>query len=143
VTPDLEQIKQREQAATAEAECDECVALDAIGTYIGPLEVVGCKQHLDALRLSLADIPALLAAIDELTAQRDKVLALHKRNHWNNDGDLVIEQKTLFRLLGYLGHSGTWYPNDGTWPTASQEPGGYSPLYQQIATWVEGEGWHD
>ena len=65
------------------------------------------------------------------------------RNHWNDDGDLVIEQKTLFRHVGYLGHSGTWYPNNGTWPTASQEPGGYSPLYQQIATWVEGDGWHD
>ena len=42
------------------------------------------------------------------------------RNHWNDDGDLVIEQKTLFRHVGYLGHSGTWYPNNGTWPTASQ-----------------------
>ena len=65
------------------------------------------------------------------------------RNHWNDDGDLVIEQKTLFRHVGYLGHSGTWYPNDGSsWPSASQEPGGYSPLYQQIATWEDG-GWRD
>jgi hypothetical protein len=63
-------------------------------------------------------------------------------NHWNDDGDLVITEKTLFRLAGYRGFTGAFYP-PGTIVSRADEPGGFSPLYQQIATWVEGEGWKD
>lgn len=64
-------------------------------------------------------------------------------NHWTDDGDLVIEEKTLFRPRGWIGHAaGRFYPPDQM-PTRDDEPGGYSPVYEQIATWVEGEGWHD
>ena len=67
-------------------------------------------------------------------------------NHWNDNGDLVIEEKTLFRQVGWLGHSGNarrFYGMalDVTW-IHQHEPGGYSPVYEQIATW-DGEGWRD
>ena len=65
-------------------------------------------------------------------------------NHWNEAGDLVVESKTLFRQVGWHGHSGTFY---GIALDVEEihfhEPGGYSPVYAQIATWVDGEGWND
>lgn len=62
-------------------------------------------------------------------------------SHWSDDGDLIIEDKTLFRPVGFQGHkSGVFYSDA---PTNEQEPGGYSPIYIQIATWVTDEGWKD
>jgi len=64
-------------------------------------------------------------------------------NHWNDSGDLVIEEKTLFRQVGWRGHtSGSFFSVDAP-PNTYMERGGYSPVYEQIATWVEGEGWKD
>jgi hypothetical protein len=60
-------------------------------------------------------------------------------NHWSAAGDLVIEQKTLFRQVGWLGQSGQFYALTEI-PT---EPGGFAPVYQQIATWKDGEGWDE
>jgi hypothetical protein len=60
-------------------------------------------------------------------------------NHWSNSGDLVIEEKTLFRQIGWYGQSGRFYSMKET-PT---ESGSYAPIYEQISTWVEGEGWKD
>jgi hypothetical protein len=66
-------------------------------------------------------------------------------NHWTDGGDLVVEEKTLFRQVGWRGQSGRFY--DLASPPHSGQPnperGGYSPVYEQIATWVEGEGWKD
>jgi hypothetical protein len=59
-------------------------------------------------------------------------------NHWSDDGDLVIEEKTLFRQVGWL-VGGTYYkelPN-------SNGRQALVPIYEQIATWEEGEGWKD
>jgi hypothetical protein len=63
-------------------------------------------------------------------------------NHWNGGGDLVIEEKTLMRPVGWRGQSGRFYAV-GDSITTADEPGGFSLVYEQIATWVEGEGWHD
>lgn len=63
-------------------------------------------------------------------------------NHWTADGDLVVEEKTLFRPVGWRGQSGRFYPQSQP-PMKADEPGSFSPVYEQIATWVEGEGWHD
>ena len=63
-----------------------------------------------------------------------------QHNHWNEDGDLVIEKKTLFRRVGWRGQTGRFYKGEPK--DRRVEPGGYSPVYEQIATWVEGEGWH-
>jgi hypothetical protein len=63
------------------------------------------------------------------------------RNHWSDDGDLVVEEKTLFRQVGWRGQSGRYYLNEAD--PSEREPGGFSPVYEQIATWVEGEGWSD
>ncbi|MCA1832587.1 MAG: hypothetical protein LC750_07620 [Actinobacteria bacterium] len=59
-------------------------------------------------------------------------------NHWSDDGDLVIEDRTLFRQVGWQGHSGRFY-NIGD---ILDEPSGYSPVYEQIAT-DHGDGWED
>ncbi len=64
-------------------------------------------------------------------------------NHWNDDGDLVIEEKTLFRQVGWLGQSGDFYLPEDHAEALAREPGGFGPVYQQIATWVEEEGWRD
>lgn len=60
-------------------------------------------------------------------------------NHWNDDGDLVVEEKTLFRQVGWQNTTGRFYDTRDQ----AVHPGGYWPIYQQIATWVEGEGWKD
>jgi hypothetical protein len=64
----------------------------------------------------------------------------HRTNHYNDDGDLVVERKTLFRHVGWHGQSGRFYDLASP-PTA--EPGSFAPVYEQIAAWVEGEGWVD
>ncbi len=62
-------------------------------------------------------------------------------NHWQNDTDLVIEEKTLFRQVGWVGHvSKAFIPKNGG--DLSTESGGISPVYVQIATWKDG-GWND
>jgi hypothetical protein len=61
-------------------------------------------------------------------------------NHWNDDGDLVVEQKTLFRLVGWLTHTSKRFCPVGSGIPYGTE--GFSPVYQQIATWVDGD-WHD
>ena len=62
-------------------------------------------------------------------------------NHWNPDGDLVIEEKTLFRQVGWQNTTGRFFQMGDRGQAV--DPGGYWPVYQQIATWVEGEGWKD
>ena len=64
-------------------------------------------------------------------------------NHWNDSGDLVIEEKTLFRHVGWL--VGAVEPRfhfagEGL-PQLNGET--VTPIYQQISTWDDGEGWHD
>ncbi|MDE2101507.1 MAG: hypothetical protein KGL39_29950 [Patescibacteria group bacterium] len=69
---------------------------------------------------------------------------LSKHNHWNEDGDLVVEQKTLFRQVGWRGQSGAFYGRHiPTETIRHHEKGGYSPVYEQIAIWSESEGWRD
>lgn len=64
-------------------------------------------------------------------------------NHWNDSGDFVIEEKTLFRQVGWIdqtaNNKGDFYPmgTDMRWCSV------FAPVYQQIATWVDGEGWKD
>jgi hypothetical protein len=67
---------------------------------------------------------------------------IERRNHWNAPGDLVVEQKTLFRQVGWHGQSGRFYPFTQP-PSRTDEPGSFSPVFEQVATWVEGEGWND
>lgn len=62
-----------------------------------------------------------------------------KRNHWSN-GDLVIEERTLFRQVGWHGHSGRFYHRAED--PAETEPGGFAPVYVQIAV-DHGDGWED
>ena len=62
-------------------------------------------------------------------------------NHWNDGGDLVIEERTLFRQVGWQAH------NSGTFSSMEDGPAhgpreGYSPLYVQIST-DHGDGWED
>jgi hypothetical protein len=73
---------------------------------------------------------------------RSEEQAAAPHNHWNADGDLVIEQKTLFRRVGWLTHNTKQFSTDITEPRPGQLEG-ISPVYEQIATWVEGEGWND
>lgn len=65
-------------------------------------------------------------------------------NHWQDDHDLVVEEKTLFRQVGWRGQSGRFY--DLSTPPHSGQPKpepSFAPVYEQIATWIEGEGWKD
>lgn len=64
-------------------------------------------------------------------------------NHWSESGNLVVEEKTLFRQVGWLGQSGAFYMVEDHAEALARETGSFSPVYQQIATWVEGEGWND
>ncbi len=61
-------------------------------------------------------------------------------NHWSG-GDLIVEEKTMFRPVGWQGQSGAFYSLEAD--ARRNETGSYSPVYVQIATWVEGEGWND
>lgn len=61
-------------------------------------------------------------------------------NHWDDNGDLVIEERTLFRQVGWQGHKGGQFYFSP--PGKDEEPGGYSPMYVQIAV-DHGEGWVD
>lgn len=67
------------------------------------------------------------------------MIKARKINHWSSSGDLVIEQKTLFRQVGWL-QSDLFYSMNEL-PDNRKAP--YSPVYIQIATWVEDEGWND
>lgn len=63
-------------------------------------------------------------------------------NHWNGDGDLVIEEKTLFRQVGWQMHNNQKMVPMGAIPDTGQE--GYSPMYVQIAVdHGNGNGWED
>lgn len=61
-------------------------------------------------------------------------------NHWSDDGDLVIEDRTLFRKVGYQAHP-LWRLLQGT-PDQRAGARGHSPVYVQIAT-DHGDGWED
>ncbi|HVX20912.1 MAG TPA: hypothetical protein VHB02_06175 [Acidimicrobiales bacterium] len=61
-------------------------------------------------------------------------------NHWNADGDLVIEEKTLFRMVGWRNSQGQFF---GVGSPLVNPRGSFAPVYEQIATWVDGEGWKD
>lgn len=56
-------------------------------------------------------------------------------NHWSDDGDLVIEERTLFRPVGWLVNGGK---NDGLLIANISEAvkkvphGSFTPLYIQI-----------
>jgi hypothetical protein len=64
-------------------------------------------------------------------------------NHWDDSGDLVIEDRTLFRQVGWQGHTyGTFYRLEEEGICRRNNSGGYSPVYIQIAT-DHGEGWED
>ena len=64
-------------------------------------------------------------------------------NHWNDDGDLVIEERTLFRQVGWQGHNDLcFYTVEDVDICKQQNRGGYSPVYVQIAT-DHGDGWED
>ena len=62
-------------------------------------------------------------------------------NHSTPDGDLVIEQKTLFRQVGWMRQSGVFYPVNHD--PSQVERGGYAPVYQEIAIWFPNEGWKE
>jgi hypothetical protein len=68
-------------------------------------------------------------------------------NHWSDDGDLIIEEKTLFRQVGWQSHMGTFFPMGQQAACAGIEYNGYpvpySPVYIQISIWKDGEGWCD
>ena len=102
MTPGIEQIRAREQAATpgpwewatdkgapdyvqlySTAEIDEYEA-DILSADGG--DVLLSAADADFIAHARTDIPALLAAIDELTAQRDAVLALHKEDGIHGPG---------------------------------------------------------
>ena len=87
----------------------------------------------------VADWPFAIAgsAWDSLATERAE-----RSNYWSDDGDLVVDRKTLFRQRGWLGASGRYYAKSQPPQRADHEPS-YAPVYEQIATWVDGEGWHD
>lgn len=64
-------------------------------------------------------------------------------NHWQDKETLIVEEKTLFRQVGWHGQSGRFYtlaspPHSGQAnPEAS-----FCAVYEQIAKW-SGEGWDD
>ncbi len=63
-------------------------------------------------------------------------------NHWSDDGDLIIEDKTMFRQVGWLSHDNVFWLMGADDPrTDKRIP--FGPVYVQISTWVNGEGWHD
>ena len=64
-------------------------------------------------------------------------------NHWSTDGDLVIEEKTLFRQVGWITSDGSFYRRTDGGTVLLAGGATLSPLYVQIATWVEGQGWKD
>ena len=68
------------------------------------------------------------------TAQNPGRVSLQRRrktNHWNSDGDLVVETRTLFRQVGWQGHrAGDFYSMDSH--PQDTEPGGFSPVYVQV-----------
>jgi hypothetical protein len=58
-------------------------------------------------------------------------------SHWTESDDLVIEQKTLLRQVG-------WIDDRGFLEYIKPEhPRNYTPIFRQVAVWVEGEGWKD
>lgn len=58
-----------------------------------------------------------------------------KKNHWNDQGDLVVVEHTIFRRVGWRINGG---PNNGTMVTEITDThkrlsmGGFSPLYIQV-----------
>lgn len=60
-------------------------------------------------------------------------------NHWTSDVDFVVEEKTLFRLVGWRCDSGCLHhvrQPPAEWP----QPDSFAPVYVQSATW-ENDGW--
>lgn len=63
-------------------------------------------------------------------------------NHWSDD-DLVIEERTLFRQVGWQGaNNHAFYAMGGEAICKRDNLGGYAPVYVQIAT-DHGDGWED
>lgn len=77
------------------------------------------------------DAAFLLAEVERLRG---------RRNHWV-EGDLVVEQRTLFRQVGWLGRSGQFYMLKDQAEVMGREPAGFAPVYEQIDV-DDGEGWH-
>lgn len=66
-----------------------------------------------------------------------------KTNHFDPDGNLIIEKRTMFRQVGWVGHNGKLYPlNISDKVLKIMSPGGFSPIYKEIAV-DNGEGWED
>lgn len=67
-------------------------------------------------------------------------------NHWSEDGDLIIEEKTLFRQVGWQSHTGLFFSKDQEAECRAVERNGYkvpyAPVYIQVSTW-DGDGWRD
>jgi len=53
-------------------------------------------------------------------------------NYLSKDNTAVMQQ------VGWLGATGTYYKLD-TPPTSEQEPGSYTPVYEQVGVWE----WND
>lgn len=50
---------------------------------------------------------------------------------WLNNTDLLVAERAVFRQVGWLGQSGTFYPLNRP-PNAIMEPGSFAPIYQQL-----------
>jgi hypothetical protein len=61
-------------------------------------------------------------------------------NHWSSSGNLVIEDRTLFHQVGWMGQSGRFYKLYED--VKRSESGGFTPIYEQVAT-DHGSGWED
>lgn len=122
---------------------DSVITDETAGWTPDLLSTIAALQSENAdLRASIGDQQEAIgqsdAYIESLKSERD---GLEKTNHWNADGALVIEEKTLFRHVGWLGFSGLFYGVDDK--PINFEGGGFAPLYVQAAKWVDGEGWDD
>ena len=92
-------------------------------------------------RVYIFPLPMLGVVID--FGQEEETVT-EQDNHWQAPDTLVVEDKTLFRQVGWHGQSGRFYELQTELSELhNHEKGGYAPIYEQIATWVEGEGWKD
>lgn len=65
------------------------------------------------------------------------------RNYFNVNGDMIVELRTMFRQVGWIGQSGVLYAKDVDQDfLKSVEKGGFSPIYQEIAV-DRGQGWEN
>ena len=104
-------------------------------SYEGPDASMPCGR---AIRMDAAEWSWMWAELRGLTAEVERLRG--RRNHWA-EGDLVVEQRTLFRQVGWLGQSGMFYGVENQAVATEREPAGFAPVYQQIDV-DDGDGWH-